>query len=90
MPQNSGTDNFLVVLFTGTHLCINSPVDPALLQLVQQELKSLEDSVKDMSIEFEEERKNIQHELQNVAATLKEMEQSLQMMECGQGNINLQ
>lgn len=66
---------------------MNSPVDPALLQLVQQELKSLQDSVKNMSVEFEEEKKKVQHELQNVATTLEEMEQRLHTVETGQQNL---
>ncbi|XP_078381804.1 uncharacterized protein LOC144664463 isoform X9 [Oculina patagonica] len=71
----------------GTHLCMNSPVDPALLQLVQQELKSLQDSVKNISVEFEEEKRKVQHELQNVATTLKEMEQRMHTVETGQQNL---
>ena len=60
---------------------MNSPVDPALLQLVQQELKSLQDAVDNMSVEFEEEKTNVQSELQNVAATLEEMTQRVKNLE---------
>ena len=62
-------------LSPGTALCINSPVDPALLQLVHQELKSLQDDVDNMSVEIEEEKTKVQSELQNVATSLEEMKQ---------------
>ncbi|KAL9988304.1 hypothetical protein ACROYT_G002736 [Oculina patagonica] len=71
----------------GTHLCMNSPVDPALLQLVQQELKSFQDSVKNMPVEFEEEKKKVQHELQNIATSLEEMELRIHTVETGQQNL---
>ncbi|KAJ7339502.1 hypothetical protein OS493_005900 [Desmophyllum pertusum] len=71
----------------GTHLCVNSPVDPPLLQLVQQELKTLQDAVENMSVEFEEEKTKVQHELQNVATTLEEMQQRVQRLETGQQNL---
>ena len=60
---------------------MNSPVDPALLQLVQQELKSLQDGVDNMSVEVEEEKTKVQSELQNVAATLEEMKQRVKNLE---------
>ena len=66
---------------------MNSPVDPALLQLVQQELKSLEDVVNNMSVEFEEEKTSVQRELQNVAIILEEMKQRVQRLETGQLNL---
>ena len=69
------------VFFAGTHLCMNSPVDPALLQLVQQEVKSLEDVVNNMSVEFEEEKTSVQRELQNVAIILEEMKHRVQRLE---------
>ena len=65
---------------------MNSPVDPALLQLVQQELKTLQDAVENMSAESEEEKTKVQHELQNVAATLEEMKHRLEMV---QQNVEL-
>ena len=58
-----------------------SPVDPALLQLVQQEVKSLEDVVNNMSVEFEEEKTSVQRELQNVAIILEEMKHRVQGLE---------
>ena len=67
--------------FAGTHLCMNSPVDPALLHLVQQEVKSLEDVVNNMSVEFEEEKTSVQRELQNVAIILEEMKHRVQRLE---------
>ena len=66
---------------------MNSPVDPALLQLVQQECKSLQDAVNNMSVEFEEEKRKVQHELQNVATTLEEIERRMQRVEIGQQNL---
>ena len=66
---------------------MNSPVDPALLQLVQQELKSLQDDVMNMSIELEDEKRKVQDELKNVATTLEEMEQRVQILETGQQTL---
>jgi len=71
----------------GTHLCMNSPIDPTLLQLVQQELKSLQDDVKSMSVELEDEKRKVQHELKSVATTLEDMEQRVQMLETGQQTL---
>ncbi|XP_068698251.1 protein NLRC3-like [Montipora foliosa] len=65
----------------GTHLCMNSSIDPALLQLVQQGLQSLQDDVRNMSVEFEEEKRKVQHELKNVATSLEAVEQRVQMLE---------
>ena len=70
----------------GTHLCMNSPVDPALLQVVQQELKSLQDVVDNMSLELNQKTK-IQHELRSIAVTLNYMEKRLQRLEIGQQNL---
>ena len=66
---------------------MNSPIDPALLQLVQHELKSLQDDVKNMSIELEDEKRKVQDELNNVAATLEEVEQRVQILETGQQTL---
>ena len=66
---------------------MNSPIDPALLQLVQQELKSLQDDVKSMSVELEDEKRKVQHELKSVATTLEDMEQRVQMLETGQQTL---
>ena len=65
----------------GTHLCMNSPVDPALLQVVQQELKSLQDRVDNMCLELNQKKTKIQHELQSIAVTLNYMEKRLQNLE---------
>lgn len=62
-------------------LCMNSPVDPALLKLVDQEIKSLQDGVNLMSVEFEEEKARVQQELQNIATVLEEMKLSIQKLE---------
>ena len=60
---------------------MNSPVDPTLLQLVDQELKSLQDDVNLMSVEFEEEKTRVQQQLHNIAILLKEMKLSVQALE---------
>jgi len=60
---------------------MNSPVDPALLQLVQQEVKSLQDDVKNMSVEFEEGKIRVQHELERHETILEEMKQRVQRLE---------
>ena len=66
------------VLIAGTHFCMNFPVDPALLQGVQQNIKTLQDDVDNMSVEYVQERVKLQTELQNV---LKEMEERIQRSE---------
>lgn len=71
----------LFVVLSGTHLCMNSPIDPALLQLVQQELQSFQNAMKNMSVEFEEAKRKVQHELQNIATTPEEMTQRVQTLE---------
>ena len=71
----------------GVHLCMNSPVDPALLQVVQQELKSLQDVVDNMCVELNQRKTKIQHELRSIAVTLNYMEKRLQRLEIGQRNL---
>jgi len=66
---------------------MNSPIDPVLLQLAQQGLQSLQEDVKNMSVEFEEEKTKVQHELKHVATALKEVEQRLHMLETGQQTL---
>ena len=73
-------------MFAGTLLCMNSPVDPALLQLVQQEVRFLQDNVNNLSVEFEQERLRIQQELQNAAIILEEMKQTVEGLKNFQGN----
>ena len=65
---------------------MNSPVDPALLQLVQQEVRFLQDNVNNLSVEFEQERVRIQQELQNAAIILEEMKQTVERLKNFQGN----
>ena len=74
-------------MIAGTQLCMNSPVDPALLQLVQQEVKSLQDDMDNMSVEFEEVKGKVQQELQFVAAILEEMKLRVQRLETGHQNL---
>ena len=61
-------------------------MDPALIQLLQQELKSLQDDVKNMSAECDEEKSKVRSELQNVASVLDEMKQRVEKLEIGQQN----
>lgn len=65
---------------------MNSPVDPALIQLVQQELKSLQDDVQNMSAECDKEKSKIQSELQNCVSILEEMQQRMERLEIRQQN----
>ena len=73
-------------MFAGTLLCMNSPVDPALLQLVQQEVRFLQDNVNKLLVECEQERLRIQQELQNAAIILEEMKQTVEGLKNFQGN----
>ena len=65
---------------------MNSPVDPALIQLLQQELTSLQDDVKNMSAECDEQNSKVQSELQNFVRVLDEMEQRMERLEIRQQN----
>ena len=71
----------LFVVLPGIHLCMNSPIDPAFLHLVEHELQSLQNAMKNMSVEFEEAKRKVQHELQNIATTLEEMTQRVQTLD---------
>lgn len=65
---------------------MNSPVDPALLQLVQQDLKFLQDNVDNLSVEFDQEKVKVQQELKNAVIILQEMKQTVQRFQNFQGN----
>jgi len=54
-----------------------------LLQLVQQEVRSLQDDVKNMSVEFGEKNFRVQHELEQHQTTLEEVKQRVQRLEDG-------
>ena len=69
---------------------MNSPVDPVLLQLVQQNLNSLQDEVKNMSADCEEEKTKVQTALQNCASVLEDLKQRVIRLETGQQNIERQ
>ena len=60
---------------------MNSPVDPVLLQVVQHELKSLQDVVDNMCVELNQRKTKIQRELRSIAVTLNYMEKRLQNLE---------
>ena len=66
---------------------MNSPVDPALLKLVQQELKSLHDVLDNMSVEWVGEKTGVQNELGSISAALEEVKQRVQRLETGQKNL---
>ena len=68
---------------------MNSPVDPALLQLVQQEVKLLQDNLKNLSVECDQEKVRVQQELQNAAIILEEMKQTVERLNNFQGISNL-
>ena len=68
---------------------MNSPVDPALLQLVLQEVKLLRDNLKNLSVEFDQEKVRVQQELQNAAIILEEMKQTVERLNNFQGISNL-
>ena len=65
---------------------MNSPVDLALLQLVQQELKSLQGDVQNMSTECYKEKAKVQSELQNCISVLEEMKPRMERLEICQQN----
>ena len=67
-------------------MCTNSPVDPALLQLVQQDLKFLQDNVDNLSVEFDQEKVKVEQELKNAVIILQEMKQTVQRFQNFQGN----
>ena len=75
--------NFLVTLFAGTQLCMNSPVDQALLQLVHQNVHSLENEVKNWSEELKEEKERVQQQLQKFDGAFEEINQRLLRLETG-------
>ena len=66
---------------------MNSPVDPVLTKLVQQELNSLQEEVKNMSAQCENERTKVQSELQNCNSVLEELQQRMERLEIGQQNM---
>ena len=70
-------------MFAGILLCSNSPVDPALLQIVLQGLKFLQDNVDNLSVEDDEEKVQ---EQQNMVVTLQWMEQMVERLNDFQGN----
>lgn len=70
-------------MFAGILLCSNSPVDPALLQIVLQGLKFLQDNVDNLSVEVDQEKVP---EQQNMAVTLQWMEQMVERLNDFQGN----
>nr|XP_058952188.1 NACHT, LRR and PYD domains-containing protein 3-like [Pocillopora verrucosa] len=65
----------------GTALCQNSPVDPVLLQLVQQELNFLQVSVDNMCVENEEDKTKVANALRTVEESLEEMKKRVENLE---------
>ena len=54
----------------GALLCMNSPTDPALLQLVQKEVKFLQDNVNNLSAIILEEMKQMVERLKTFQGNL--------------------
>ena len=74
-------------LFTGTLLCTISPVDPALVQLVQQDLKFLQDYVDNLSVEFVQEKVKVRQELEKIAIIFQDwMKQMVERLNVFQGD----
>ena len=74
-------------LFTGTLLCMISPADPALVQLVQQDVNFLQDYVDNLSVEFVQEKEKVRQELENIAITLRDwMKQMVERLNVFQGD----
>ena len=65
---------------------MNSPVDPVLLQLLQQKLSSLQDDVKKMSEGCRGEKNKIQNALHNFASDIEDWKQRVEELESGQQN----
>ena len=59
----------------GTLLCMNSPIDPALLQLVQKEVKFLQDNVNNLSAIILEEMKQMVERLKTFQGNLTNQQQ---------------
>ena len=62
---------------------MNSPVDQALLQLIHQNVHSLENEVKNWCDEHKDEREKVQRQLQKFARGFKEINQRLLRLETG-------
>ena len=60
---------------------MNSPVDQHLLQLVQQDVKLLENAVMHMSVQSDEEKTKVLDELQNCWTTLENMKSRVTLIE---------
>lgn len=64
-----------------------SPVDPALVQLVQEDLKFLQDHVDNLSVEFVLEKVEVRQELENIAIVLQDwMKQMVESLNVFQGD----
>lgn len=64
-----------------------SPVDPALVQLVQEDLKFLQDYVDNLSVEFVQEKVKVRQELENIAIVLQDwMKQMVESLNVFQGD----
>ena len=66
---------------------MNSPVDPVMIKLVQQELNSLQEEVKNMFVQCDNERTKVQSELLNCNGVLEELQQRMERLETGQENM---
>ncbi|XP_068672887.1 NLR family CARD domain-containing protein 3-like [Montipora foliosa] len=75
----------------GTQLCMNSPVDQALLQLVHQNVYSLESKIKNWPEELKEEKDKVQQQLQifrsEITQRLAKLETGQQRLKTGQKRL---
>lgn len=69
---------------------MNTPVDPALLKLVQHHVSALKTDVDKMSFEMEDDRKEVKKALQDVNAHLDELEKRVSMVEQGVKHLEIQ
>ena len=79
--------SFCFHCFLGTRLCMNPPVDQHLLQLVQQDVKLLENAVQKMSEESEDRKREILDELQKCWFALEDTKNKLNRVEERVGTV---
>ena len=71
----------LFLVCQGPSLCMNSSVDAALLQMVQQHVHKLIADVDNMAFEVDCDRKTVENALKDVAGDVKELEKRVSVVE---------
>ena len=71
----------LLVLFTGTAFCGNSPVDPSLLSLVRNEVSQLSSNLDDFVCHFKEQKDLLESQLLEVKESLDQLQELPQEFE---------